>query len=295
MTTLPTLHVVFTMDVHSAATQSDPEGPRSWQLSAQAVDGYCAALARAGFPATLFLTPRCAAEHEPLVEEVTSYGCEAGLLLHPPSLEGVGGSRLLGHYPRAEQGRIVQHALDQFQDALGSRALTCRGAFFSANDDTFGLLAELGFRQGSLSNPGRQISKHAALWQGAPIQPHFASASNRLERGDLPFFEVPVSSDPGQVRGGLAPDLAIENGTVDAYHRPFVQGHLERQSAESTGFRALCLTTRNCFAYHDRGDRLRQALDGVIDLIRGLGESYTIVPTTVRGAHAAYHTLTTSS
>ena len=289
MSALPPLYVIFSMDCRCAATQSDPEGPRSWQLSAHAIDGFCSALARSGYPATLFLAPRCADEHEPLLGELAAYGCELGLYVHPPSLDGVGGSRMIGHYSRAEQQQIIQRALDQFQNALGMRAQTFRGAFFSANDDTFDILAQLGFRQGSLSNPGRQIPKHAALWQGAVTEPHYANRENRLAKGDLPFFEVPVSTDPSQLRGGLVPDLAIENGTAEAWHEPLIAARLDRQNAEPPTLRTLCFTTRNAYAYHDSADRMRQTLDAVVDLVGRLGDRYTIVPTTVHGAHSAYH------
>lgn len=282
------LHVLFTMDCHPAATRAAPEGPRSWEQSAAAIDGFCLQLLRAGYAATLFLTPGCADAHAPLLEEMAELGIELGLLVQPQSLDGGGYRRYLGQYDQETQRAILARAITGFQDALGRRPESVRPAMYSANDETFPVLLELGFRQGSVSSPGRRIPRHGAIWTDATPDPHHVDPRSRLRAGALPFLEVPVTTDPDRVRGGLAADLTIENGEVDPYHRPLIEGQLRRMDANQTPFRALCFVTRNVFAYHAPADRLAQTLQAIIDYLETLEERYELIPSTLATTHRRF-------
>jgi hypothetical protein len=284
------LHVVFTMDCQPAATTTAPEGPKSWEQSARSIDGFCTRLLNAGYPPTLFVTPWCAEQHDPLMEELATCGVELGLYVQPQSLIGGGYGRYLGQYGRDEQRTIVSLAMSRFQDALGHRPQSCRPAMFSASDDTFSVLHELGFRQGSVSSPGRQVPLHEAVWTGAPADPHYVDSRSRLRSGDLAFLEVPVTTDATQVRGRLSPDLAIENGTCEAWHRPLIEGQLGRMEAEGVSFRTLCFVTRNCFAYHGTADRTAVTLDALIEYLASLGERYEVIAFTLSDLHASFRT-----
>lgn len=285
------LHVVFTMDCHPAATRMAPDGPKTWEQSARSIDSYCTRLQNAGYPPTLFLTPWCAQEHEPLMGELAKRGVELGLYIQPQSLIDGGFRRYLGQYPQDQQRAVVTLALKQFQDALGHRPQSCRPAMFSASDDTFSVLYELGFRQGSVSSPGRVLSLYEAVWPGAPPDAHYVDPSSRLRSGDLPFLEVPVTTDATQVRGKLSPDLAIENGTFDDWHRPLIEGQLGRMETEGVSFRTLCAITRNSFSYHNTGDRTGTTLDALISFFDRLEERYEIIPSTLANLHASFRTL----
>ncbi len=284
MSKLP-LHVVFTMNCLPAETRSATHGPRSWEQSLRSIDGFCTKLLNADYAVTLFLEPRCAEAHAPLIEELDERGVELGLYVHP---EGLGSRAHLGQHDRAAQQTIVRLALESFQDAVGARPVSCRTDLFSASDDTFPVLSELGFRQGSISSPGRHLPRHGADWVGAELDAHYASSTNRLRRGDLPFLEVPVTTDATQLRGGVAPDLAIENGTLELWHRPLIDGQLHRMEAESVSFRALCFVTRNCFPYGERGDKLAATLQEIVDFLDALGSQYDVRPVTLAGAHARF-------
>jgi hypothetical protein len=286
-----TLHVLFTMDCQPSGTRGAPEGPKSWEQSAVAIDGFCTRLLRGGYPATLFLTPRCAQEHAPLLGEKTASGIELGLYVQPQSIEGRSFGRFLGQYGGDEQREIARAALEQFQEALECRPQSVRTGMFSANDDTYAVLFELGFRQGSLANPGRHIRHHAAQWSAAPRDAHYVDPRDRLRPGDLPFLEIPVTTDANQIRGGLAADLAIENGTLADWHRPLIQGQLARMAAEAVPFRALCFYTRNVFPFGNVKDRLGETLDAILGYLAELGEEYEVIPCTLAGAHARFREL----
>lgn len=286
------LHVVVTMDCQPAATRAAPEGPRTWNLSARAIDGFCTRLLNAGFPPTLLVAPSCADAHAPLLEALQGSGVELGLLIQPQTLEGAGFHRHLGQYGRPEQEQIVRLSIRRFQDALGERPLSVRSALFSASDDTFGVLYDLGFRQGSLSSPGRRVTKHAAVWSGAVPDAHLVDREHRLRAGTLPFLEIPVTTDATQVRGAVSPDLVVESGSFEAWHRPLIEGQLQRMEQGDVPFRALCVATRNCFDYHGGGDKPATALAALVDYLISLEGRYEVIPTTMARAHTLFYTLT---
>lgn len=288
------LHVVFTMDCHPAATKGAPEGPKSWEQSVRAIDGFCSVVRDAGYPVTLFFTPESAQMHAPFVDELLSTKMDVGLYVQPPSLAGGHYRQFLGQYADAEQQEIVMLAMQRFRDAVGVRPQSVRSAMYSASDRTFGLLYNLGFRQGSLSNPGRRVTKHSAVWTGAARDAHYVRPDNRLEPGELPFFEMPITTDADQEHGGLAPDLRVEHGSFEKWQRPLIDGQVRRMEATGVLFKALCIGTRNCFAYHNRSDPARQTLDALLAYLETLQESrdghtaYELYPTTVSEAHGLY-------
>jgi hypothetical protein len=276
------------MDCYPAGTRSALEGPRHWEQSIRSIDGYCTGLLNAGYAVTLFLSPSCAAAHEPLVEELAERGVELGLFVHPPSLTGGSGRGHLGQFDPDTQRTLIQRAIEGYQDTVGARPLSVRPSMFSASDATFGIFAELGFRQGSVSSPGRRVPKHGADWTGAERDAHYVDISSRLQRGNVPFLEIPVTTDPNQVRGGVSADLGVENGTVEKWHGPLIEAQLARMEEEPVAFKALCFFTRNVFAYNAAGDSVALTLDQIIHRIDSLRERYDVRPVTAAGAHAAF-------
>lgn len=288
MVARPRLHVLFTMNCPPAGGRAEPHGPGDWELSGCAIDTFCTRLLRAGYPPTLFLTPEAADRHAPLWEEVADIGADVGLLIHPPGLRGAGYKGYLGSYPRDEQRAIVAESLRRFMGALGHRPQSVRSAMFSASDDTFSVLSEAGFRQASVSSPGRRIPRHRAVWTGAAPDAHLANATSRLHAGFLPLLEVPVTTDASRCRGGVSPDLAIENGTVERWHRPLIGGQLERQAAQAVAFRTLCFVTSSRLPFHDLSHRHGRVLDGLVEHLDTLEEQYEIIPTTLAGARGHF-------
>jgi hypothetical protein len=261
-------------------------------LSARAIDGFCNRLSSAGYPATLFVSAECAEEHGPLLEELAGRGFELGLHVHPPNLDADRYSRHLGQYPAEEQRAIVEQAIERIYDAVGIRPRSFRSGAFSASDATFPMLYELGFRQGSLSVPGRDLPRDAVCWAGAETYTHYVDPSNRLRAGALPFLELPVTSDPNRFyRQGHPSDLCIENSSVDDWHRPLIEQHLDRMAGKNVAFRTLCLYTQSGLAYYQDDDRHSLTLEGLLDYFDELAERYELVPTTLAGAHERYKQL----
>ncbi|HWQ14539.1 MAG TPA: hypothetical protein VNL77_17205 [Roseiflexaceae bacterium] len=290
MTDRPALHIVFTMDCDVVALKrSARDVPHSWEQSARAIEGYCNRLLAAGFPPTLFVSHEAAAEHTPLLEELAGRGVELGLLLHPPMMELGRFSRNLGEYDAEEQRLIADYAAERFADAIGVRPRSVRSGKHSANDATFKVLYDLGFRQGSISRPGWDVPRFAARWHGAHPDAHYVHPADRLRPGDLPFFELPLSTDPShRFLDGMPIELTVDSGAVDAVHRPVIEARLAAMEAGALAFRALCLSTSSRPDYYADTDQHTRTLEALIDELGALSSQYTIVPTTLAGAHERF-------
>ena len=279
--TLP-LYVVFTMDCERIAAESPPGGPETWTLSERAIEGFCAMLLDCAIRPTLFLVPECAQRHSSLLKGLAGQGVELGLHTHPQSLADHRYRRYLGAYSASMQQTVIERGLGIFVDALGQRPRAFRPGNFSASNETFAVLHSLGFSQGSVSDPGREAPRLAALWKEADPYPHWANQEDRLRSGTLPFLEVPLTTDPTQVRpNGFPYELRIESGPFEEWHAPIIHQALQRMASEQVAFPCLCLFTHNCFDYGDPGCDQTRTLRNTVEFLHVLRERYEVRPVTL--------------
>jgi hypothetical protein len=157
-------------------------------------------------------------------------------------------------------------------------------------------LYRLGFRQGSLSIPGRDVPRHNARWRGAEPDLHYVNPERRLEAGTTGFLEVPVTTDAGQTgRGGFSPDLCVEVGTFAAWHQPLIEGQLARMATAQPRVPTLCVFTHNRFAYHLDDDQHSQTLATMMEYFDRLHDNQEIVSTTLAGLHERWYAAQTSA
>ena len=276
------LHIAFTMDCERIASQSPPGGPETWRQSERAISGFCEFLLGEAMPPTLFLTPECALQHRDLFEELAMRGVELGLHIHPQSLGDLRYTKYLGDYNGPEQRQIIRQGIDVFVEAIGTRPMSFRSGNFSASDETFAVLHELGFQHGSVSNPGRNLSQYAAIWVGACPDVHWADATNRLQAGRLPFLEVPLTTDPARLRSnGTVHELRIESGPAESWHEPIIQQTLRCFGSSRAEFRFLCLFTHNLFDYSDPQTEQTITLRDLVQYLHGLRDRYDVTPATL--------------
>jgi hypothetical protein len=274
------------MNCEPVAPKVVKDAPKTWVQSARTIEGFCDRLSNMGYPATLFVSAACAEEHGPLLEELAGRDIELGLYVHPPTLEGNRYVRHLGNYSAAEQRTMIEAAVERFYEAIGSRPHSFRSGAFSASDATFQVLYDLGFRQGSLSIPGRDLPRDAISWSGAETAPHYVNPTDRLHAGTLPFLELPVTSDPDRLyRRGFPYELCIENSSVEEWHGPLIKRTLEQLEAEQAPFRSLCVFTHNGLAYYRDDDQHSITLEQLLAYFDTLAERYELVPTTLASAH----------
>lgn len=279
------VHVLFTIDCEPAGRTSQL-GPSDWDVGVRALDAFLTTVRNAGFEPTVFATPEVVDAHAILFEEVPTTGGEVGLLLSPGSLRDARHRAHVGALRAEQQAEILRHAVERFADAYGRRPLSARTTHFSASDETFAVIADAGFRQSSISSPGRVVPKYHARWDGALPGPHFAHPADRLAEGSLPLLEIPVTTDPMQRRDGIAPELRIENGTVSEWHAPLVRAQLERQFTSGERWPTLVFVTTTRQPFYDRTSRVRQTAEGLADLLESLEADYDLVPATPSRLHA---------
>lgn len=292
MTTRLTIHVLFTMDCESIAIRTAKEGPRTWEQSARAIEGYSNRLLRAGYPPTLFLAPQCAVEHTPLLEELAGRGAELGLYVNPLQAERVSYRNFLGTLAPEAQRRLIDEAAERFADAIGVRPRSFRPCKHSASDETYRLLYDLGFRQGSIAQPGFVLPRIGVDWEHVSHHPRYVDSRHHERSGDLPFLDVPVTTDPDQRQiTNLPYELRIDAGTFEALHQPVIDRAIERMIEDAASFCALCFTSDNRPAYDNDDDKHSLTLESILDYLEALRERHRLVPTTLAGAHERFRAL----
>jgi hypothetical protein len=289
MTVKPPLHVLFTLNCEPAGVRTNAEGPKTWEASGRAIEGFCIRVGRAGYRPTLFASLPCVEEQAPLFEELSRRGAEVGLYLHPPQIGDGRFKRFLGQYNADDQRSLIDYAAERFADQLGARPRSFRGGHFSANNDTYQLLFDLGFRQGSLSEPGRALTLREAVWTDARQDPHYVDPGNRLVAGDLPFLELPITTDPtNEMARGIPYALQIEAGSVEGLHREVIERELERFEREGVAFRALVFYASTRVDFYADDDKHAQTLEVILDYLEQLASQVEIHAVTAFAAHDHY-------
>ena len=288
MDSKPPLYVVFTMDCEPVATKAVRNGPKNWEQSVRSIEGFSYRLLAAGYPPTLFVSPRAADEHAPLFDELVENGVELGAHIHPPMLS-TDLKRPLGEYHERDQRTIIGDAARRIERSTGVIPRSFRPGKYSASDETYRIAFELGFRQGSVSQPGRDAKGDAAVWTGTHTDPHYVHPEDRLVEGNMPFLEVPVTTDAqSRYRRGLLYDLSLDQGYWHEWHQPLIEAQLQRMDTAEVRFRSLCIPTRNQYGYHLDDSVQTTTLNALLEYLEGLRETNDVVPTTLEGAHAHY-------
>ena len=285
---LQDIYVLLTMDCESAKVDVAPyasgmsgSGPADYRESERSIRGYVNAVRSHGFPTTLFVHPEVAAGQPEFLLELQREGVCLGLHLHPYKFADGRYRYDLGAYPASEQRAILQEAMAVWEEALGQKPRYFRGGYFSANDETFGLLQGLGFRGGSLSNPGRVLPEHCSVWAGAAPYPHRAHLGFRLIEGDSDFVEVPVSGAFGRpVEVGHAGEQGYEWPYIPhAYdHRAVIRDVLERFRADSPQFGTVVTDTHNDQDYSDPDHPASRNLELILNSITRFCEEMEMRP-----------------
>jgi len=285
----PTLYVSFTMDCERIRSECMAGGPSSWELSERAIRGYSETLLAAGITPTLFVVPECGQQHAELFKALAKRGVELGMHLHPQCFQDHRYDKYLGEYDARAQKEILAPGIEMLEEALGVRPRAFRGGNFSANDATFQVLVDLGFRQGSMSDPGRYLTRFAALWEGACPHAHWANARNKLIPGELPFLEAPLTTDPTKRHKNWMPyELRIEHGTFEKWHLPIINNALEVMERDKVDFRVLSIFTHNYFDYSNPDHKRSKVVRGYIRHLEELRDRYEVVPTTLEKIRQAY-------
>ena len=277
------IHVCWTIDCEATQKAVNDVG-----LGIRAIRGFADLISEAKLQATLFVLPGDAAAYPGLLGELDGQGFQIGLHYHPQE-EGYGD--FCGAYTAEAQRQMYDDAIKKFADAVGFAPKTFRTGSFSANDATFSVTAELGFRSCSLSCPGRNMTQLRSNWANSPQHVHFANPANRLLEGGLDLVEVPVTTDPNSMlwSGEHPQDLRVE--LFDAKNQRYmIDKMLAREKARPQPVKAIVALTHNIFEYDNPADFRRQTIEQMIADFNELADrnDVNLVPATIDQIAAAY-------
>jgi peptidoglycan/xylan/chitin deacetylase (PgdA/CDA1 family) len=280
------IYVLLTMDCESAKVDVTPyamtmsgSGPAEYGESERSIRGYVQSGEAFGFPTTLFVHPEVAQGNRDCLLELQEQGVCLGLHLHPYKFGDGRHEFDLGAYSASKQREILCEAIEVWEKALGQRPVYYRGGYFSANDNTFQVLHDLGFKGGSMSNPGRALPGHCSVWAGAEPYPHRAHFGFRHLAGSGDFVEVPVA---------VAFDRPTQHPDKPGYEWPYVpssydhvevlKGILKRFKSDDPSFGTIVTDTHNDMDYSNPDHFASRNYDGILNSIVSLCEDLEMRP-----------------
>lgn len=264
------IYVLITMDVEPAlADETRPDGasgPRNYQDSERFIKGYVARASTHGYPVTFMIHPEVTAHHAELFLELEARGACLGLHVHPWKFADGHYQAHFGGLSAPQQYAIVSEASAMWYGNMGKRPRYFRPGTFSANDNTFAVLDELGFLGGSVSIPGRVYPDLNAIWAGAVLDPHLANRTFRQLAGDLDFVNIPLSVDVSRVedRGGREFHWDLRPDWANADYRTIAGNIVGQVLARAPEPPVIHMVTHNDNDYSDDNDRVCRNFETVL-------------------------------
>jgi len=260
------IYVTFTMDCERIKRFSPVGGPETWELSEHAIEGFSEVLSAKNLLATFFIVPETAYQHRDLFLDLEKKGFELGMHVHPQSFGDLRYKEYLGGYSFDKQIEILGEAINVWAEALGKIPKTFRPGNSSANDSTFKALYTLGFRQGSVSCPEREMPEYRSVWRGTYPYAHHVHADFRLIPGNLDFYEVPVTEDWDRRawQGKSAMELRIEWGSAED-HFSTIKKRISDMTEKKISIKTLVAVTHNYFDYKNKVAPQKEVLKQMAD------------------------------
>jgi hypothetical protein len=211
--------IVFTMDAELASGGREAtSGPEDNKEGALRIREYMEVLGDYGYKPTFFIHPELGDEQADLFLELQEQGACLGLHIHAAKFAPTGHKVELGALSYQQQEEVLTLGMEMFERYFGFSPELFRPGCFSANDSTYNVLSELGFKGGSISIPGRVWAERHCVWAGAEPHPHYANENFRQCSGDLPFVDIPLSVDRSRlVRHPLGFDHYFDLRPGDVY------------------------------------------------------------------------------
>ena len=251
-------------------------------LGTRGAQGYADILEKHELKGTFFIIPGDAESNPSLYRDILERDHEIGLHLHPAD-EGY--FEFVGVMGPDEQRELIAKAKDRWAQAIGFEPVAFCMGYGSANDYTYGVLEEAGFKHGLVGIPGRRLVETASVWEGEPRYIHYANRYNRLLAGDLDFVEVTNTVDlESYMWGGKHPqDLRVELVDAKNHWYTIYKDVMNQINDDSLPVKVLHGVTHNTFEYSNPGDFRRITLLGMIDAMKRIldGAGCEFIPATV--------------
>ncbi|MGC9316925.1 MAG: hypothetical protein ACP5KN_02670 [Armatimonadota bacterium] len=292
------LYFCYFMDCQ---TPQKPGGGKdqTWEVAERAVRGLAEVFAERDLIRALGFCsePEVARRQSELFREMADLGAWQALHFQVRGYRPAGAAedydweRPLTDYGYEEQKAVIAIAKDEWEQALGMPAEDFGACCAQANDYTFPILAELGFRQGYCSAPGRYNPEAGQMWWGAFPHSHHTSSKSRLVCGELPLYEFTLTRTltPQEVSPGvwMVDDLRAERERVFDDAMAIAEASVRDMMLRDHPVLYVHVPTHNTWDVTDIEHPRRQAVETAIDVAYALAEmlDLELVPATLRDMH----------
>jgi hypothetical protein len=270
------LFVTWTMDCETVQAESPATGgAETWELAERAMRGYVESLAARGHKATLFLIPRLAEGLPEVVRELGAAGADLGLHLHPQTTD-LGYDRHLGQLPAETQRRLLEQGRDRVAAVTGQAPTSFRPGCFSGTWETFPILLDLGFTQGSVMLPGRNSPAVGAVWVNeVPV------AQWREGRLGQRFLELPTAAALSQIgphrEAPCDPDhLRLERDGIANWGPELIREYVRWQVEHDWWLKSVVVMTHDTRCYDDPADPYRRNLELIADALEAAAAEFDL-------------------
>lgn len=283
------LFVTWTMDCETIQEESPVTGgPATWQRAERAMRGCVESLAARGHRTTLFLIPRLAEGLPGVVCELGAAGADLGLHMHPQTTD-LGGDRRLGQLPPHKQRELLQQGGDRVAAVTGHAPTSYRSGCFSATWETFPLLTDLGFMQGSVTLPGRNSPAVGAVWANDVPFAHWRPGGAGRRFLELPTAAAPDDIGPQREAPCDPRHLRLEREGLAAWGPGLIREVVRRQADHDWWLKSVVVMTHNTRCYDDPNDPYRRNLELIAEALEATAEEcgLELTPATLAEVRAA--------
>ena len=284
-------------------TPRKPGGGRdqTWEIAEKAVRGLAELFAERGLVRALGFCsePEVVRRQTGLFREMTAAGYWQALHFQvrgyrpPGASEDYDWDRFLSDYGYEEQKEAIAIAKDDWEQSMGMPADTFGACCAQANDYTFPILDELGFRQSYCSGPGRYNPAWGHFWWGAFPHSHHTSNKSRLVCGDLNVYEFTLTRslkpNPGPEPGTwTVADFRAEREMSFDDTMEIAAASVEDMIRRDHPILYVHAPTHNTWDCGDRSSGRRKAVETTIDVAYALAEQHglELVPASLADMHA---------
>ena len=268
------LFVTWTMDCETIQEESPVSGgPATWELAERSMTGYVESLAARGHKATLFLIPRLAEGLPQVVRDLGAAGADLGLHMHPQTTD-LGYDGHLGQLPPATQRLLLEQGRDRVAAVIGRPPTSYRSGCFSATWETFPILMDLGFTQGSVMLPGRNNPGLGAVWVNDVPFAHWREGRLGQRFLDLPTAAALDEIGPHRDAPCDPNHLRLERDGLADWGPGLIREYVRWQVEHDWWLKSVVVMTHDTRCYDDPADPYRQNLELVADAIEATAHEF---------------------
>lgn len=296
------LFFLYFMDCQTP--QKPGGGPtQTWEVAELAVRGLYELFAERGLEHCLGFCsePEVARRQSGLLREMVDNGCWHALHLQvrgyrpPGATEDYDWKRPMTWYEYEEQFDAIRLAKDDWEQSMGLAADSFGACCAQANDWTFPILAELGFRQCYVTAPGRwnPAFEVGHLWHGAFPHTRHCSSKSRLVPGELDLYEFPITRGLEQIPAGAPDTWTVKDCRAEAELSfedtlAICEASVRDQMRRDHPVLYLHNPTHNTWDVGDRTSGRRRAIETTIEVGYALAEKLglALTPCSMAELHA---------